>query len=119
MLAIKDSTWLDAKRQYAKLMGDGLVMLQLANVSAHYVLVQHNVLVIAIDCGKLKNPSGGKVSYYPDTTVHSVATYVCHAGSLLVGSSTRKCQPNGEWAGEEPTCKSKKELKTEIETIFL
>ena len=117
---MKDSTSLDTGRQYVKLMGDGLAMLQLANVSAHIpVYLEQNIHFIAIDCGKLKDPNGGKVSYYPDTTVYSVATYVCHAGSLLVGSPTRKCQRNGEWAGEEPTCKSKKALKTENVMIFL
>lgn len=31
-------------------------------------------------------------------------TYKCNSGFFLLGSSTRVCQPNGSWTGEQPKC---------------
>ena len=38
------------------------------------------------------------------TTFGSVAVYQCREGLTLNGESTRMCQANGEWSGNEPTC---------------
>jgi CUB/sushi domain-containing protein len=37
-------------------------------------------------------------------TVGSTATYTCNDNYQLMGASTRMCQPDGTWSGEEPMC---------------
>ena len=36
-----------------------------------------------------------------------VVVYKCDEGYSLIGPSTRICQSNGEWSGEEPFCERK------------
>ena len=40
----------------------------------------------------------------PDFDVGTVATYVCQPGFRLVGVTTRLCQTNRTFSGEEPMC---------------
>ena len=35
------------------------------------------------------------------------ADYSCNDGYQLVGVAWRKCQTDGKWSGEAPTCRSK------------
>ena len=57
----------------------------------------------AVDCGSLPNPANGQV-ILTTTTVGSIAIYDCNEGFGLLGTSTRTCQPNGNWSDEAPTC---------------
>ena len=57
----------------------------------------------AIRCPRLFNPANGRVSA-PLRTVGSEATYSCIDGYRLEGASTRVCQGNSDWSGEEPVC---------------
>lgn len=59
-------------------------------------------------CGSLEGLIGGGVtisSYFVD----GIATYTCSAGYELVGTSSRTCQPDGQWSviETEPYCDSK------------
>ena len=58
---------------------------------------------IAIRCPRLTAPANGRVSA-PLRTVNSEATYSCNEGYRLDGASTRICQSNSEWSGQEPVC---------------
>lgn len=37
--------------------------------------------------------------------VGEMAKFSCSKGRFLVGNDTRKCMPNGQWAGKNPNCK--------------
>ena len=54
-------------------------------------------------CPALDNITNGHVlvsGHTPDSN----ATYSCVIGYVLNGTSSRTCQENGEWSGQEPTC---------------
>lgn len=58
----------------------------------------------AVSCPALEAPMDGKkfgTKYLVDHEVH----FTCKPGFQLIGSSTRVCQANGSWTGEEPQCK--------------
>ena len=57
-----------------------------------------------MDCGTLTNPVNGQVNNTAGTTFGQTATYSCDLGYNLVGDSTRTCQANGVWSGNEPAC---------------
>ena len=57
-----------------------------------------------VRCGRLENPEFGSVRL-TGTTVGSKATYSCIDGYILEGLQFRFCQQDGEWSGEEPTCR--------------
>ncbi len=54
-------------------------------------------------CAAPMPPDGGVV-VAPSVAVGAVASYVCVAGYVLAGPSTRTCQANGLWSGEAPIC---------------
>ncbi len=56
-----------------------------------------------VDCGALSAPANGSVTT-PTTTYTSVATYACHSGYNLTGTSLRACQSTGLWSDAAPTC---------------
>ena len=58
---------------------------------------------IAIDCGSLKEPSGGSV-VSSLTTLWSIAMYSCRSGYLLSGNMTRQCLADGNWSEVMPEC---------------
>ena len=60
----------------------------------------------AVDCDVLGGIDKGYVQY-PSTLVNAYATYICHTGYMLMGSTTRHCQADGLWSGMEPQCNSK------------
>ena len=51
----------------------------------------------------LLTPSNGSINV-PCNTTGCVATYSCNNQSVLIGMSTRVCQPNGLWSGSSPVC---------------
>ena len=54
-------------------------------------------------CERLPDINNGQVDL-SGRTLGSTATYTCNQGFVLVGSSTRICQSNGQWSGSEPSC---------------
>ena len=45
---------------------------------------------------------------FPSTTYNSTAIYICmNNGYRLVGESTRVCNANGSWSGNQPKCGGK------------
>ena len=67
----------------------------------HYI----SIILTAVDCGNLTNPTTGQVST-AGTTFGQTATYSCDAGYNLMGSTQRTCQVTGVWSGSAPTCQS-------------
>nr|XP_013813007.1 PREDICTED: fibulin-7 isoform X2 [Apteryx mantelli mantelli] len=58
----------------------------------------------AVSCPALQAPVDGQkfgTKYLVDHEIH----FTCNPGFELLGSSTRMCQANGSWTGEEPQCK--------------
>ena len=59
---------------------------------------------LAVDCGNLENPVGGRVMFF-NTTLGAMALYECIEGyRLLEGNVMRVCQHNGNWSGEAIKC---------------
>ena len=56
-----------------------------------------------VDCGPLKKPAHGKVSYNI-TTYRAEATYECDSSYSLVGDPVRICGKNGNWSGSDTMC---------------
>ena len=61
------------------------------------------LMSLAADCGSLANPPNGEVKM-SGTTFNSTITFSCNDGYHLVGETTRTCQANGSWSGNESTC---------------
>ncbi len=56
-----------------------------------------------VTCTDLANPDNGVVEQ-TGKVPSSTATYECNLGYILVGASSRTCQDDGTWSGEEPIC---------------
>jgi len=70
-------------------------------------------------CGTPSSLSNGQ-RRYSSTTVRSRVTYTCNSGYLrTAGSSTRTCQPNGQWSGSHPTCTRKSTLCHFIYILYI
>ena len=63
-----------------------------------------------VDCRTLNTTTNGQVSHPNGTKFGQTATYNCNTGYNLVGDSTRMCQADGMWSGNEPTCISEPNL---------
>ncbi len=59
---------------------------------------------LAVDCGPLNNTAIGQVSTSSGTTFMMNATYTCNPGYAIVGSNTRTCGVNRNWAPDAPIC---------------
>ena len=89
-------------------------------VYTHYI--GHTHTHVFMNTGTCLSPpsiaNGRIVSVDPDAVTTnpdryeqgSVATYTCSSGYILVGTSQRTCESNGQWSGSQnpPTCKRKK-----------
>ena len=94
-------------------MVSGLDLIQLVRVScAKHALISNLVLITriinvlkltVIDCGRVQHPNNGSV-VFTETVFTSSVTYSCDSGFLLIGDSTRVCQEEGQWSGDEPVC---------------
>ncbi len=62
-------------------------------------------LEIIILCPVLRDPRNGKVRV-GGRNPGDRADYSCNDGFKLKGAGWRKCQGNGQWTGEAPTCES-------------
>ena len=78
----------------------------------------------AEECPQLKNPANGTVTY--DERVYpNEAVYECDNGFELRGDATRKCEIDGEWAGDAPECQPaskrediERELRWNIHLVY-
>ncbi|XP_003387839.1 PREDICTED: sushi, von Willebrand factor type A, EGF and pentraxin domain-containing protein 1-like isoform X2 [Amphimedon queenslandica] len=57
-----------------------------------------------ISCGNLRDPPNGQVEL-TGVRVDDKAVYSCNRGFVLQGATTRTCQFNGAWNGQEPICR--------------
>ena len=75
------------------------------------LLINHitsNYLTAAVrNCPALSAPQDGKVRV-SGTNPGDRADYSCNGGFSLKGVGWRKCQDNGQWTGEAPTCESER-----------
>ena len=60
-------------------------------------------LPAAVNCGALDSPDFGQVSW-TSTIFSGVATYSCFPGYVLIGQIERRCEGNGIWSGQAPSC---------------
>ena len=58
---------------------------------------------VAKDCGDLTVPVNGSRIGNENTFPNRVS-FNCDAGFDLIGSAVRKCEANGRWSGEQPSC---------------
>ena len=107
--AMMTSDWLEQASVFVNMMVAGLKKRLCAKVNLSYkkLYTVDTHFFAAILCPKLANPENGRV-WFNGVTPSSIADYSCNKGFKLVGDAWRKCQPNGEWSGEAPTCKRKK-----------
>ena len=101
----------------ANLIGSGLEMHPLVNVSVWYsvmlitllsmLFILTLLLSLAVDCGPLSDPINGHVTTPNGTTLGFQANYNCNEGFFISGSPIRSCEASGDWSGPEPTCMSK------------
>jgi CUB/sushi domain-containing protein len=69
------------------------------------------------ECPTLEDIPNGSVDM-TGVTVGSTATYTCNDNYQLMGASTRMCQPDGTWSGEEPMCiVTKEKMGQSLESI--
>ena len=65
--------------------------------SVHFSLV--------VSCGSLSAPTDGTIQI-SEVTFGALANFVCDEGFNLIGSSSRQCQANGNWSGNDTSCES-------------
>ena len=80
------------------------------NIIVSTIMKHHMISItipsLVVDCGDLSSPAYGNVTLN-FTLYQSLAVYRCSYGYNLIGNSSRYCQANGQWSGEEPICESK------------
>ena len=59
--------------------------------------------ILAVNCGHPGIPRHGNISE-SGFTYEKVVSFSCHRYYELRGDSTRQCQADGKWSGEQPTC---------------
>eukprot|EP00731_Ephydatia_muelleri_P030223 Em0021g746a len=74
-------------------------------VSNHWSVEWIQSYVPSYSFETLLTPSNGSINV-PCNTTGCVATYSCNNQSVLIGMSTRVCQPNGLWSGSSPVCQA-------------
>ena len=62
--------------------------------------------VTVVDCGQPQMPSNGHVSSFM-TTYGSIVNFTCSGGYNVIGLTSRTCEANGHWSGQQPKCQSK------------
>ena len=63
----------------------------------------HSPVITCPTDGVISDPENGDVSV-GEITLGSVVTYSCNDSFMLTGTSTRTCQADGTWSGDDPTC---------------
>jgi len=69
-----------------------------------YSLSEDSQSCEALSCPSLSNPANGNVALSSGLTLGSTATYTCDDGYMASHASTRYCQADAQWSGEEPSC---------------
>ena len=90
-----------------------LPLSQLSNNTQRFLCIQLHLSPIVTKCPELEDPINGRVKMMNGRTMGSEVWYVCNPGFTLVGSETRRCQNNLQWAPAAPVCK-RKELGNRI-----
>ncbi|CAH1169570.1 unnamed protein product [Phaedon cochleariae] len=60
---------------------------------------------IPVDCKQPEDIENGRIIVLNGTTYNSAIEYLCIPNFVRIGPYLRKCMENGEWSGNEPTCK--------------
>ncbi len=71
----------------------------------------YNFVRSAVDCGDLISPEYGEVLLLQGSTLGATAIYSCDLGFLLLGTTLRQCEANGEWSLSEPSCSGKSSVQ--------
>uniref|UniRef100_A0A493U314 Fibulin 7 n=1 Tax=Anas platyrhynchos platyrhynchos TaxID=8840 RepID=A0A493U314_ANAPP len=82
---------------------EGLRLMRSRLSALHATLSKAAPEPAAVSCPALQAPAGGRkfgTKYLVEHEVH----FACNPGFELLGSSTRTCQANGSWSGQEPRC---------------
>ena len=58
---------------------------------------------VPVDCGPLPEIRDGSLNL-KDTTYNKEAEYICDPGFEISGSATLRCDSNGNWKGQVPSC---------------
>ena len=70
-------------------------------------------IFVAVRCTALPSLANGRVEYgrghwagyYP---LWTFASFYCNSNYQLVGRLFRRCESNGQWGGDQPTCEGKR-----------
>ncbi len=78
----------------------------------HYVILHsfHHVIYFAVARCEDLIVENGMVVVEDPIQDGSEATYSCDQGFDLEGESRRRCQSDGAWSGEAPSCRGKRKL---------
>ncbi|XP_076316874.1 uncharacterized protein LOC143229050 isoform X1 [Tachypleus tridentatus] len=57
-----------------------------------------------IQCESLEPPDGGQIINRCIPESGNICQFKCNRGYVMIGSNTRVCLADGQWAGEAPTC---------------
>ncbi|XP_061212899.1 fibulin-7 [Neopsephotus bourkii] len=82
---------------------EGLRLMKSRLSTLHASLAKGPAAALPASCPALQAPADGKkfgTKYLVEHEVH----FACDPGFQLLGSSTRTCQANGSWTGQEPRC---------------
>ena len=70
-------------------------------------LIENNVLIPVINCGKPEIPTGSEL-IGDRFTVNSLVQFKCKPGHKMIdGDGTLVCSSKAEWQGIQPVCKCK------------
>ncbi len=64
-------------------------------------------VLLAVECGRLNNPTNGAVNTSSGTTFMMTVTYTCNPGYTPSSTDSRMCGATAEWSGEAPLCNCK------------
>lgn len=106
----------DCKSKKKKCLCDGACGMSCIKPGKHdytyfKIVIRYFLLLLFTDreCPELPKPPLGEV-VVSDRHFGSRATYHCPHGYHVVGLQSRLCQADGQWAGQEPTCKENSEF---------
>ena len=61
------------------------------------------LLHAVVTCSIPSRPDNGQL-YYVGRSYNDRVNFSCNPGYLLIGTSIRTCQSNGQWSGIQPSC---------------